>query len=371
MTSVSDAERLAWLRLYRSERIGPVTFRQLLNRYETADRALDAIPELARRAGGKRSPRLADLRSIERELRAIEAAGATLLIAKDPRFSDWLKAAADGPPLLTVKGQIALLQKPSVALVGARNASANGRRFTEQIAGQLGTRDYVVVSGLARGIDTAAHRGSLASGTVAVLAGGLDIIYPPENAELYEEIALTGLIVAEMAMGSQPTARLFPNRNRIISGLSLGVVVVEAARRSGSLITARLAAEQGREVFAVPGSPLDPRAEGSNHLIREGAHLVTQASDVTDLLEGLPQRPIAEPEIESDLLDTRLTLSQDDIDQVRKRLWTLLGAEPVAIDELVRQCDASVNTVHAALVELELAGLILRYPNHGIARHYD
>jgi DNA processing protein len=272
---------------------------------------------------------------------------------------------------LTVKGQIALLQKPSVALVGARNASANGRRFTEQIAAQLGARDYVVVSGLARGIDTAAHRGSLASGTVAVLAGGLDIIYPPENAELYEEIARTGLIVAEMAMGSQPTARLFPNRNRIISGLSLGVVVVEAARRSGSLITARLAADQGREVFAVPGSPLDPRAEGSNHLIREGAHLVTQASDVTDLLEGLPQRPIAEPEIESDLLDTRLMLSQDDIDQVRKRLWTLLGVEPVAIDELVRQCDASVNTVHAALVELELAGLILRYPNHGIARHYD
>ena len=277
--TLDQSERADWLRLIRSENVGPVTFFHLVRHYGSARAALDALPDLARR-GGKRAIRICPAANAEREIQALTEIGARLVAHGEPDYPRSLGAIEDAPPLIALLGNPDLLQRPMVAIVGARNASANGRRLAAALAGDLGAAGFSVVSGLARGIDTAAHTGSLKTGTIAVIAGGIDVVYPTENQDLHRDIASSGVLIAESAVGTKPVARHFPRRNRLISGLSIGVVVVEAAMRSGSLITARMALEQGREVFAVPGSPLDPRARGANNLIRQGATLTETADDV-------------------------------------------------------------------------------------------
>jgi DNA processing protein len=284
---LSSAERLAWLRLIRSENIGPVNFRRLLARFGTAEAAIAALPDLVRRGGRSRPIKLYPREAAESELSALETLGGRLIAVIEPDYPPALAALEDAPPVISALGDLGLLQRKSVAVVGARNASANGRRLARDLAAGLGTAGFVVTSGMARGIDAAAHVGALETGTVAVVAGGLDVVYPPENEALYGEILARGLLVSEMPPATVPQAGHFPRRNRLISGMSLGVLVVEAARRSGSLITARYALEQGREVLAVPGSPLDPRARGCNDLLRQGAVLVESAEDVVEALEGM------------------------------------------------------------------------------------
>ena len=275
-------ERIDRLRLIRSENIGPVSFRQLLNRYGAATTALDALPDLARRGGRRKALRIATVANAEQEMEAVVALGGRHIFIGEPDYPLPLAQISDAPPALSLLGRSDMLAKPTIGIVGARNASTNGKRFAEALARTLAKGGIVVASGLARGIDAAAHTGALAGDTVAVVAGGADVIYPKENTTLYESIRKHGAILSEMPPGTEPTARHFPNRNRIISGLSLGVVVVEAALRSGSLITARQAGEQGREVFAVPGFPLDPRARGTNDLIRNGATLIESADDILE-----------------------------------------------------------------------------------------
>ena len=345
----SPAERLARLRLARTERVGPVAFSALLARYRSAERALEALPDIARRSGG--GVRLAALSEIEAELQRGEALGARLLVLGDPEFPPLLAALDPPPPVLWTLGDAALLSRPAVAVVGARIASASGQRFARGLAQALGEAGYMVVSGLARGVDGAAHQGALGSGTAAVLAGGVDDIYPPEHQGLYEEIAERGCLVSESPVGHRAQARDFPRRNRLISGLSLGVVVVEAELKSGSLITARLAAEQGRDVFAVPGSPLDPRAKGPNNLIRQGAILCEGVEDVLAVVAA--PRALREPPTSWDGAEP--DFDRDD-GALRERIAALLSPTPVPRDELVRATGAPAAAVMAALVELALAG---------------
>jgi DNA processing protein len=288
-----------------------------------------------------------------------------LLSTDDEDYPEALAAIDDAPPLLYVRGDVALLRRKAVAIVGARNASANGRRLAEDIARDLGAAGFVVVSGLARGIDHAAHRGSLDSGTIAVVAGGIDIAYPPDNEELQREIARRGVLVAEMPPGTVPQAKHFPRRNRLISGLSLGVLVVEAALQSGSLITARMALEQGREVLAVPGSPLDPRCNGTNNLLRQGAILAEGAADVVAALQGMAgTTPRIEPQNGWQLSEIATDSPSGD---ALRTVHELLGPAPVMVDELIRQCHLSAPAVRAALLELELAGRLERHPGNRVS----
>ena len=292
-TKLSDEQRLDWIRLIRSDNIGPRTFRDLVENFGSVPAALAALPELARRGGSSRSIRICSRTQAEAEVKAARTRGVEFFAMGEPGYPARLQMSDDPPPLVAMRGKLEILQRPLVAIVGSRNASAAGVKFTERIARELGDAGYVIVSGLARGIDAAAHRASLATGTIAVLAGGHDRIYPPDHIELLENVIAEGAAISEMPFTWEPRAHDFPRRNRIISGLSVGVVVVEAARRSGSLITARLAGEQGREVFAVPGSPLDPRNEGTNGLLKQGATPVTEAADVIAVIEpilghGLP-----------------------------------------------------------------------------------
>jgi len=366
---VSAADRLAWLRLIRSENVGPITARMLVERFGGPAQALERLPHLARRGGRKAGLRIAGREEAEAEIRATEAAGAKLLTLADAAYPPLLARIEDAPPVLAVKGFEHLLAKPAVAVVGARNASANGARLAQRLAADLGEAGFVVVSGLARGIDSAAHRGSLASGTVAVLAGGIDVVYPPENRPLYDDIAHRGAILAELTVGTQPQAGHFPRRNRLISGLSLGVVVIEAAIKSGSLITARFALEQGREVFAVPGSPLDPRAQGCNRLIRQGAMLVESAADIVAELKPLiagsreapDERRPPPPEIPGDA----------ELAAGRELITNALGPEPVDVDELLRQCQIPAPIGLTVLLELELAGRLQRFPGGKVALLVD
>lgn len=349
-------DRVARLRLIRSENIGPVTYFQLLARFGSAQAAIDAIPDLAARGGG-RAPRLAAKADAEREIERVEALGARHLFLGQGGYPALLAELETAPPALIVKGDTALLDKPEIAIVGARNASAAACRFARQLAFDLGAAGMVVVSGLARGIDSAAHDGALETGTVAVIAGGIDVAYPPENEERQLGIAERGLLVAEQPPGTEPRARHFPYRNRIIAGLAQGTVVVEAAPKSGSLITARLATEFGREVMAVPGSPLDPRAQGCNQLIREGATLVQNAEDVLEAVNPLSARPVRQPE-----RDLAAEGPGADADAAaRLRVADLLGPTPVQIDELVRQSGLAPATVQTVLLELELAGRLERH----------
>ena len=342
------------LRLLRTAGVGPVTFRQLLRRFGTAAAAIEAVPDLARRGGGK-APRLFERGEAEREIARVEKLGARYLTLGQGLYPRLLAALEDAPPLLIAKGNLNLLDRTAIAIVGARNASAAACRFARGLAHDLGQQDLVVVSGLARGVDSAAHDGALESGTIGVIAGGIDVFYPPENEARQRAMYERGLVLAEMPPGTEPRARHFPYRNRIIAGVSAGTIVVEAAPRSGSLITARLAAEAGRDVMAVPGSPLDPRAQGCNQLIRDGATLIQNAEDVVQELgpvgrvrsSVIPYRP--EPEL----------VNGDDnaVDLVEE----LLGPSPVPVDEVIRLSGASSGAVQMALLELDLAGRLDRH----------
>ena len=365
--TLSSAERLDWLRLIRSEQIGPIVFHQLIARYGSAAKALAAAPGLARRGGRARGIKIFAAAKAAAEVAALEAVGARLVASCEPDYPRALAAIPDPPPVIAVKGHGQLLSRNCVAIVGTRNASAAGLRLAQQIAAELGQREMVVVSGLARGVDSAAHRGALASGTVAVFAGGIDVVYPAENDALAEAIFEGGCAIAELPIGTQPLARHFPRRNRLISGLSLGVLVVEAAPKSGSLITARMALEQGREVMAVPGSPLDPRNRGSNDLLRQGATLVETAADVMRALEGAMRRPIAEPAVDLFRYRAREKEPEADIDSARRQVIEKLGPTPVEVDEIIRQCQLSPPVVLTVLLELELAGRLERHPGNRVS----
>ena len=353
---LTDAQRIDWLRLIRSDNVGPRTFRSLINHFGSARVALERLPDLARRGGADRPGRICSEDDARAELAASEKLGVHLVAPDEDGYPPRLATLDDAPPLLGVRGARDVLMRPVIAIVGSRNASGAGLKFAGTLARDLGDAGFVIASGLARGIDQAAHRASLASGTVAVLAGGHDKVYPPEHEDLLAELIETGgAAISEMPLGHAPRARDFPRRNRLISGAALGVVVVEAALRSGSLITARIAAEQGREVFAVPGSPLDPRAAGTNDLIKQGAMLVTEASDVINAVEPIMGRPLAlrEPEDE-------LPASEPEVGD-RARIVSLLGPSPVLLDDLIRMAGTSPAIVRTVLLELELAGRLERH----------
>jgi DNA processing protein len=360
---LTAGERLDWLRLWRSENVGPRTFRDLLRATGSASAALDRLPELARRGGLGRRIRICPAETAAREAEALEALGARMIALCEPDYPHPLAAIADPPPLISVLGNPHLLARDAVAVVGARNASGIGRRLARGLTAELGAAGLVVVSGLARGIDAEAHLGGLETGTVAVVAGGVDNIYPPENEALRERIVESGAIVSEQPLGMDPQGRHFPRRNRIISGLALGAVVVEAGLRSGSLITARLATEQGREVFAVPGSPLDPRYRGTNGLLRQGAVLTETAGDVLDGLAAMRRKDLAEPVAEpiGEPVDGVRVVPPEPTDQQREAVLAILGPSPLGVDELVRQCHLTPAEVMVMVLELELAGRIVRH----------
>lgn len=366
--ALSERQRLAWLRLIRSENVGPVTFRELINHTGSAEAALAALPELSRR-GGKRAIRIASQDEAEREIEALARIGGRFKALGEYGYPPLLRHVDGAPPLIAVLGSDdRLAESAAIAMVGARNASLAGQKIASEIAGYLSAAGYTVVSGLARGIDAAAHRAALAGGTAAVLAGGIDIIYPPENRDLYHDIAARGAIVSEMPFGWKPRARDFPRRNRLISGMALATVLIEAARGSGSLHTARFAAEQNRDVFVVPGSPLDPRSEGGNRLIRDGATLVASGADI---LESLGPRRIADDlpglDIEEPDTDGRRIVPPQVEDSDRSRVLSALGAAPVEVDELIRYTGLTARVVHVILLELELAGRLERHRGQRIS----
>jgi DNA processing protein len=365
--TLSDKERLQWLRLARTENVGAATFALLISRFPNIAQALDAAPRLARRGGGKALavPSEDDAR---RENDALAGLGGRFIASVEPEFPPGLAALDPPPPLIAVLGHAEMLRREAVAIVGARNASALGMKLARQIALDLGAANLLVASGMARGIDSAAHEGAMKTGTVAVVAGGVDVVYPPENQALYDQIRREGAILSEMALGAAPQARHFPRRNRLISGLSRGVVVIEAAEGSGSLITANYALEQGREVFAVPGSPLDPRARGANRLIRDGATLTESAQDVISTLAPILGRAFQEPAPAApETLPADPHDLEADADRVRMLVEERLGPAPVDVDELIRQCGAPAPAVLTALLELELAGRIERHPGNRVS----
>jgi DNA processing protein len=363
MGVLSDSERRAWLRLARTEHVGPVTFQSLIARFGSASAALEELPRMAQRGGGKNFV-LADERDCDRELEALAKLGGRMIASCEADYPRGLAALDAPPPLISLLGHPHLLQKDIVAIVGARNASALARKFADILSRELGFAGLVVVSGLARGIDAAAHEAALAVGTAAVVAGGVDIIYPPENEKLYAAIKNQGVIVSEMRLGEAPQARHFPRRNRIISGLARGVVVVEAAEKSGSLITAAYALEQGREIFAVPGSPLDPRAKGANRLIREGATLTESAEDILSVLSPILGGGFGEPETPAP--SPAAAALEAEADRIRATVEEALGPAPVEIDELIRQIGAPAAAVLTVILELELAGRCARQPGNRV-----
>ncbi|MFZ5734639.1 MAG: DNA-processing protein DprA [Pseudomonadota bacterium] len=354
---LTDAQRIDWLRLIRSGNVGPRTFRSLINHYGGAHEALERLPDLARRGGAASPARICSQVEAEQEIERGLRIGVHLRAPGEPGYPPRLATIDDAPPLLGVRGEFGAMARPMIAIVGSRNASGAGLKFAGALARDLGEAGFVIASGLARGIDQAAHQSTLATGTLAVLAGGHDKIYPAEHEGLLAAILSSGGAISEMPMGHAPRARDFPRRNRLISGVALGVVVVEAAHRSGSLITARIANEQGREVFAVPGSPLDPRCAGTNDLIRQGATLTTQASDVIDVITPIIDKPI---ELPSEEPDDEFIAGEPD-DSARARIIGLLGPSPIGIDDLVRMADAPPAIVRTVLLELELAGRLERH----------
>lgn len=365
MPVLSRVERVDWLRLSRTRNVGPATFADLLAQFGSAGAAIAALPELARRGGGRNSFKIVSKGEAEDEIAAGERYGASYIAVCEPEYPAHLAVVEAPPPILCVKGALHLLTRPALAIVGARNASAAGIRIARDLATELGNHQFVIASGMARGIDTAAHLGSLASGTCAILAGGIDVVYPPQNQALHQSIGEQGVLISEMPPGTQTQAQLFPRRNRLISGISLGVIVVEAAPKSGSLITARNAAEQGREVFVVPGSPLDPRARGGNELIRQGATLVQNAEQVIEALRPLLRQPLAEP-VRAAKPFASAPVDDATIDRARPEILEKLGPTPVEIDELVRQTGLSAAAVAVVLMELSLAGRLERHPGQRV-----
>ncbi len=359
---LSRGQRLAWLRLIRSENVGPATFRALVNEFGGAEAAIAGLPVLSRRGGRAHDIRLCTEAEAEAELARAESLGASLVALGEPGYPPALAHVEAPPPLLYIKGRADLAAIPIVAIVGARNGSAVGQKFTRQLASELGLEGFVIASGLARGIDTAAHRAALEHGTIAVLAGGIDVVYPPENEDLQQVIAERGLLISERSPGFSPRAQDFPRRNRLISGIALGVVVVEAAERSGSLITARLAGEQGREVFAVPGSPLDPRCAGTNNLLKQGAGLVTCSRDIVEALAPILGRPTPPPTGLAAADEHKTPEPLPDIRRTERELiLSALGPSPVDIDELIRTTGVATRKVQIVLLELDLAGQLQRH----------
>ncbi|MCW5704420.1 MAG: DNA-processing protein DprA [Bradyrhizobium sp.] len=353
--NLSDTERLNRLRLIRSDNVGPRTFYALLRHCGDAATALERLPELARRGGASRSGRICGADDARAELEACRRLGVSLVAPDEAHYPPRLAMIDDAPPLLAVRGALDALVRPMIAIVGSRNASGAGLKFAQVLAHDLADAGFVIISGLARGIDQAAHRASLAAGTIAVLAGGQDRIYPPEHEDLLFSLLETGAAITEMPLGHVARAHDFPRRNRLIAGASLGVVVVEAAQRSGSLITARMANEQGREVFAVPGSPIDPRAAGTNDLIKQGATLVTDAADIVNAVQPIMARPVALEESGDDYSEAEPAADE------RARIVALLGPSPILLDDLIRMSSASPAIVRTALLELELAGRLERH----------
>ena len=362
---LSDRQRLAWLRLIRTQNVGPASFRDLINRFGSAEAALEILPELMISGGANRIARIPSLAEAEAEMEAAQRAGARFVGIGEPDYPPLLKNMDNPPPLLAVKGEGAVFRLPAIAIVGARNASLAGIKMARTLATDLGRHGYSIVSGLARGIDTAAHQGSISTGTIGVLAGGLDMPYPPENVGLCNEITEHGgAIVSEMPFGWQPRAQDFPRRNRLVAGMSLGLVVVEAAQRSGSLISARLATEMGRLVFAVPGSPLDPRAAGTNGLLKDGATLVTEAADISGAIAPLTglhapkTKPIEYP------LDFSVPPPREDD---RASVVETLGPTPVSVDEIIRHTNLHPAQVFMVLLELDLAGRLERHAGGNVS----
>lgn len=362
--ALTDRQRIAWLRLIRSDNVGPATFRDLINHFGSAETALAMLPELSSRGGATRAMRIASVQDAEKEIETARRFGARFVGIGEPDYPPALRQMEGAPPLLGVKGDLQAALRPSVGIAGSRNASISGAKFAAMIARDVGRAGYTVTSGLARGIDTAAHRASLESGTIAVLAGGLDQPYPPENIPLLDEIVSgEGLAVSEMPFGWEPRARDFPRRNRLIAGISLGVVVVEAAQRSGSLITARMAADFGRLVFAVPGSPLDPRCHGTNALLKQGAIVTTESGDVLEALAPLSEieppshSVMGEPEANGG--STPFT-SPDEGE--RARIISALGPTPVEVDDIIRHTALPASAVYLVLIELDLARRLHRHP---------
>lgn len=367
-TSFSAQEKLNWLRLIRTENIGPITFYKLIEYYGSASNALDALPELAKKGGRKKplvAPKMAD---IEKEYNALQKMGGDIICSAEDAYPLALSATDDAPPVLSYIGNIGLAHSPCLGIVGARSASLNGKNFARKLSQDLGQSGQVIVSGLARGIDTAAHEGALDTGTIAVVAGGIDIVYPQENRQLYDSISKHGLVIAESPLGTEPAARLFPKRNRIVSGLSTGVIVIEASVKSGSLITARMAAEQGRDVYAVPGYPGDPRAAGPNKLIQNGAMLVQKAEDILDNIGNFKSHTLFDVNANppSDIFTTTEKNTQTDSDEIRKLILENLSQMPVGVDELARTCHLSVASMQIALLEMELAGGLQRLPGNRV-----
>lgn len=370
---LSDEQRLSWLRLIRSQNVGPATFRDLISHYGSAASAIDALPDLARRGGSAAKIRICEIADAEREMARCERAGARYIGIGEPDYPPVLRSADQAPPLLCVKGDGNVLLQKSVAVVGSRNASITGMKLAQRLAGQLGEAGYTVVSGLARGIDAAAHKASVKTGTVAVFAGGVDHIFPEENRGLAESILEHGsTIVSEMPVGWKPRSKDFPRRNRIVTGLAAGVVVVEAAKRSGSLISARLANEMGRLVMAVPGSPLDPRSEGTNGLVKQGALLVTCADDILDALA--PLEP-GHADLFRNIDETDLDIpyegdgakSGDMDDKTRKTILAALGPSPAEIDDIIRFTGATPGEIQLVLMELSLAGRLERHSGNRVS----
>lgn len=370
--ALSEKKRLDWLQLIRTESIGPISFFRLLKKFGSAEAAIDALPRVARAVGRAQPPAPADRDACARELALADELGVRTILACEPDYPRLLRTLPDRPPVLYAKGHPNLFERPAVAIIGARNASGVGRKIARDLAQGLGAEGVVVVSGLARGIDGTAHAAALQTGTIAVVAGGVDVIYPPEHADLTLEIAARGLLVSERALGHQPTARDFPRRNRLISGLARGVVVVEAAAKSGTLITARFALDQGREVFAVPGSPLDPRCQGANRLIREGAILVETAEDILEVLAA--QAHSARETGPDDLFGQAGQAAQSDEapdaapPELRAAIFELLSFTPLHRDEILRAADAPPGLIADALLELVLAGEAEELPGGTFAR---
>lgn len=372
---LSDTQRLAWLRLIRSENVGPATFRMLVNRFGGAERALEMLPELSARGGLKRRVAICSEDAALTELEQAQRLGVSIIGLGEPEYPQALRHCEGAPPLIFARGNLAPLTRPMVAVAGSRNCSAAGRRLAADIAAGLGAAGYVVVSGLARGIDAAAHKASLSTGTIAVLAGGVDVVYPRENEGLYGELLEQGAAVSEMRLGLEPRGQDFPRRNRIIAGLGLATVIIEAAQRSGSLITARLAGEAGREVCAVPGSPLDPRAAGTNRLIRDGAVLTRSAEDVIEALAPLRGTGPRGPRdlfatLEECELEFRNQAGPDETEigeDARRLVADALGVAPVEIDDLIRLTGLHPGAVHMALLELELAGRLARHAGQRVS----
>ena len=363
----SDSERLDWIRLARTHGIGPVSFFQLIRRYGSASAALDALPDLSARSRKGRPLQPPERHLVEQELNAANRYGARLVLSSEPDYPPLLNDLEPPPPVLTLLGRADLASRPTVAIVGARNASAAGRKIARDMAAELGRNGFTIVSGLALGIDGEAHAASIETGTIAVLGGAIDHVYPPQHKRIYAEVAASGLIVSESPFGYRAKAQDFPRRNRIITGMSLGVVVVEAAERSGSLISARVAGEQGREVMAVPGSPLDPRAAGTNSLLHQGATLVRHADDVLDILATLDRRQVCAPPPRPFEFDPE---AGEPSESELHRVLEALSPHPMPIDEIARASGLPASRCAAVLLELELSGEAQTLPGGLAARAF-